>query len=322
MRPRIRSVKPDIFHDEQLWALGESTGMPILQGFEGLWCYADREGRFEWRPLALKSLILPYWSGDFAALLDALTGAGMVVKYVIDGRAFGWVRTFHKHQSANAREPASILPPPPDTALHMRARAEPAPVTGPHVQSECAHVPSGNGSGSGSGIGSGRGTDARSLEPVPEPAPEPAPEPTPESEPEPATVPLPLPVPLPAPEPPRLRLVPGGADGPRYPSYPKGWRWSAETAAAAGIAGVSTDELQEHVSWWTTHDFARPCNDLDGELRRSVPGIRKHSETERFKAAARASPQQTSKPRRYGSAQPDAGKTGWEALDSPGVVQR
>jgi hypothetical protein len=60
---------------------------------------------------------------------------------------------------------------------------------------------------------------------------------------------------------------------------------------------------------------------LDGELQRSITGIRKHWETERFKAAARASPQQTSKPRRYGSAQPDAGKTGWEALDSPGVVQ-
>ena len=156
--------------------------------------------------------------------------------------------------------------------------------------------------------------------PVPEPGPdpEPLPEPTPESEPEPVTEP----VPVPAPEPPRLRLVPGGADGTRYPSYPKGWRWSVETEAAARIEGVSVPELREHVDWWTTHDFSRPVNDLDGELRRSLGSIRTHWETERAKALSRASPQLTSKPRRYGSAQPDAGKTGWEALDSPGVVQR
>jgi hypothetical protein len=150
--------------------------------------------------------------------------------------------------------------------------------------------------------------------------PQPEPEPLPESEPEPVTEPVPVPAPVP--EPPRLRLLPGGADLTRYPRYPKGWRWSSETAAAATLAGVSADELQEHVDYWTRHDFSRPTNDLEGELRSRIGDIRKHWETERFKAAARASPQLTSKPRRYGSAQPDAGKTGWEALDSPGVVQR
>jgi hypothetical protein len=311
MRPRIRSIKPDILHDEKLWQLGVDTGMPVLQGFEGLWCYSDREGRFEWRPLALKSQILPYWQGDFEALLAAFVASGMVVQYSVDGRDYGWVRNLGKHQAFNSREPASVLPPPPDSALHMRARAEPA-------QSTDAHERNGSGSGIGRGIGRGVGTTLALSEPPPAPVPEPEPEPLPESEPEPVTEPVPVPS---VPEPPRLRLLPGGG-GARYPSFPEGWHWSAETEAAARIAGVSTAELQEHVDYWTLHDFSRPTNDLDGELRRRLGDIRTHWETERAKAAARASPQLTSKPRRYGSAQPDAGKTGWEALDSPGVVQR
>jgi hypothetical protein len=112
MRPRIRSFKPDILHDEELWAIAQETQLPVLQGFAGLWCYADKEGRFEWRPLALGSLILPYWGGDFERLLDALVGAGMVVKYVVDGHSYGWIRTFTKHQAINNRELPSVLPAP------------------------------------------------------------------------------------------------------------------------------------------------------------------------------------------------------------------
>lgn len=131
MRARIRSVKPDIFHDEELWALGESTGMPVYQGFQGLWCYADREGRFEWRPGALRSLILPYWHGDFEALLEALASAGFVVKYTVAGRVIGWVRSFSKHQALNNRELPSVLPaPPPPVPDAPGTRADACPTRG------------------------------------------------------------------------------------------------------------------------------------------------------------------------------------------------
>lgn len=321
MRPRIRSVKPEFFLDEELWDLAQESGLPVHLVFAGLWCFADREGRFEWRPRALKAGILPYWDGDLSLVLDALATRGFVVKYTCGGRDYGWVRTFHRHQVINNREGPSELPSYDETTSEIRS-IDACPTRAPRVP----HAPSvegrGNGSGSGSGSGSGKGEGVTlSLEPAPVPVPEPEPESLPESHPEPEPVPVPEPVPAPAPEPPRLRLVPGGA-GTRHASFPKGWRWSAETEAAAAIAGVSLAELQEHVDYWTLHDFSRPTTNLDGELRRSLGSIRTHWETERAKAAARASPQLASKPRRYGSAQPDAGKTGWEALDSPGVVQR
>lgn len=124
MRARIRTVKPEIFHDEKLWDLGVSTGWPVYQGFQGLWCYADREGRFEWRPKALAALILPYWGGDFEALLEVLVAARMVARYTVGGREYGLVVNLPEHQAFNAREPASKLPPPPPgTCTHVHACA-------------------------------------------------------------------------------------------------------------------------------------------------------------------------------------------------------
>ena len=170
MRPRIRSFKPDILHDEELWALSEATRMPVLQGFVGLWFYADKECRFEWRPMALRSLILPYWDGDFERLLEALVDAGMVVKYVVEGRAYGWVRSLKKHQSANMREPQSTLPEPPpdavmhvhDAAMHVRNGAEHAndvvAPTPPHVHDAATHMRNTEGLGLGLGLGLGSGS--------------------------------------------------------------------------------------------------------------------------------------------------------------------
>lgn len=121
---RIRTVKPEIFSDEKLWDLSLETGLPLLQAFEGLWCYADREGRFEWRPRALKTLILPYWEGDFQRALEALERGRYVVRYVVDGQTYGVVRGFSKHQRVNQREAQSIIPSPPVTSLHVHASGE------------------------------------------------------------------------------------------------------------------------------------------------------------------------------------------------------
>lgn len=115
MRGRIRSVKPEVHLDEALWDLEEKTGLPIFRAFVGLWNYGDREGRFEWRSRALKAVILPYWRGEMELVLDALNDAGFIQKYEVDGRVFGAVRTFAKHQSVNHKEPESSLPAPPTT---------------------------------------------------------------------------------------------------------------------------------------------------------------------------------------------------------------
>lgn len=149
MRARIRTIKPEVFHDEEIWALYLATGFPILQGFAGLWCYADREGRFEWRPAALKALVVPYWDGDFEALLLALASFGFIRRYEVDGRSYGLVVNFKKHQAINAREPASTLPPPP---VDDGARAR-----------TCTHVGKGM---EGNGM-EGEGNDARRATPPP-----------------------------------------------------------------------------------------------------------------------------------------------------------
>jgi hypothetical protein len=112
---RIRSIKPSIHTDEDLWDLEQETGLPIFRAFTGLWAAADREGRFEWRPRALKAAILPYWDGDFSRVLDALSTRGFVVRYASQGKEIGLVRTFTRHQVVNNREQASVLPPPPES---------------------------------------------------------------------------------------------------------------------------------------------------------------------------------------------------------------
>lgn len=119
MRGRTRSIKPETFTDEDLWDLGVETGLPILQGFEGLWCYSDRAGRFEWRPRTLKPFILPYWDGDFSRVLDALSTRGFVVRYACGTREYGVVRNFRKHQTPNNRENASELPEPPEDSARV-----------------------------------------------------------------------------------------------------------------------------------------------------------------------------------------------------------
>lgn len=129
MKGRIRTVKPELFTDERLWDLGEETGLPVLQAFAGLWCFADREGRFEWRPRALKTLILPYWAGDFAAVMDALAKASFLVAYEVDGKAYGCVRNFRKHQLVNQREAKSELPEPPQCTHVLAREPENVPAT-------------------------------------------------------------------------------------------------------------------------------------------------------------------------------------------------
>jgi hypothetical protein len=103
-----------MFLDEELWALCSSNpALPILQAFIGLWCAADREGRFEWRPCALKAQALPYWTGDMETVLGALAADGFVVAYESGGKQYGWIPTFKKHQRPNPKEAQSQLPAPP-----------------------------------------------------------------------------------------------------------------------------------------------------------------------------------------------------------------
>jgi hypothetical protein len=136
MKTRIRTIKPEAHTDEDLWDLEQETGLPIFRAFTGLWCHADKEGRFEWRPRPLKAGVLPYWDGDFSRVLDALASRGFVRKYACDGREFGVIDTFRRHQFINGKEPESELPEPPEPEQNQEV---------PHVENACStregHVP-------------------------------------------------------------------------------------------------------------------------------------------------------------------------------------
>ena len=131
---RIRTVKPELFKHEDLFDLEKETGLPIRTAFMGLFTCCDKEGRFKWRPRALKLDILPYDELDFSRVLDALMTRGFVVKYEVESEFFGFIPTFSKHQVINNRESDSELPAP-DESLYISmtstraARVDDATVT-------------------------------------------------------------------------------------------------------------------------------------------------------------------------------------------------
>lgn len=109
---RIRTIKPEFFINEELFDLEQETGLPIRVAFAGLWCQADREGRFKWKPRTLKATILPHDDVDFSRVLHALTTRGFVQKYTVESVDFGVIPGFARHQVINNKERASDLPKP------------------------------------------------------------------------------------------------------------------------------------------------------------------------------------------------------------------
>lgn len=107
---RIRSIKPEFFKHEELFNAEKETKLPLRVAFAGLWCAADREGCFKWKPNALKLDILPYDSVDFSRVLDALTTRGFLEKYENGGNIYGVIPSFLEHQVINNREAASTIP--------------------------------------------------------------------------------------------------------------------------------------------------------------------------------------------------------------------
>jgi hypothetical protein len=109
---RIRTIKPEFFTHDGIFEAEEETGLPLRLAYIGLWCAADREGRFRWEPRRLRVQILPYDDVDFSRVLDALTTRGFLVKYASEGREFGAIPSFPRHQIINNRERESELPEP------------------------------------------------------------------------------------------------------------------------------------------------------------------------------------------------------------------
>lgn len=119
---RARNIKPQFFENEDL------VEMPFEYRllFIGLWTLADREGRLEDRPKRIKMQIFPADNVDIEAALTALHGAGMVLRYTVNGNRYISIPAWKKHQNPHCREAASKIPPPSKN-------------DGSTVQAQCEH---------------------------------------------------------------------------------------------------------------------------------------------------------------------------------------
>jgi hypothetical protein len=109
---RIRTIKPEFFLHDGLYELEAESGLPVRLGFIGLWCAADREGRFKWEPRKLGVQILPWDNVEFSRVLHALATRGFIRCYASEGCDYGVIPSFTAHQVINNREKESDLPEP------------------------------------------------------------------------------------------------------------------------------------------------------------------------------------------------------------------
>jgi hypothetical protein len=109
---RIRTVKPEFFRHEGIQDMAQRLGPHVMLVFSGIWCLADREGRFEWRPRQMKLDILPFLDFDMSAAMDALAEAKFLRKYSVGGNLYGQVESWSRHQIPGRDEPPSEIPAP------------------------------------------------------------------------------------------------------------------------------------------------------------------------------------------------------------------
>jgi hypothetical protein len=103
---RIRTIKPEFFSSEDIASMS-----PLARLFYvSMWCEADREGRFEWKPGTFK---LRYFAADNVNLVELsseLIERGLIVLYEVDGKQYAEIPTFKEHQVINNRESDSLIP--------------------------------------------------------------------------------------------------------------------------------------------------------------------------------------------------------------------
>lgn len=105
---RSRNIKPGFFINEQLSEVDFQTRLLFI----GLWCYADREGRFQWIPKRIKVAIFPYDNLDTPAIETMLCNL-MSLHLITCFDKVGYIENFKKHQSPHPHEAKSVLPEKP-----------------------------------------------------------------------------------------------------------------------------------------------------------------------------------------------------------------
>jgi hypothetical protein len=113
--PRIRTIKPEFFKDEDLI---ETCNFQTRLFFAGLWLYADRAGRLEYRPKYLKAELFPYESADIEKMVRKLANPDVenkpekkfLIVYQVGSKKFLEIVEFLKHQKPHHTERVSLIP--------------------------------------------------------------------------------------------------------------------------------------------------------------------------------------------------------------------
>ena len=105
---RARNIKPGFFENEELAELPFEARLLYI----GLWCLADREGRFEYRPKRIKALLFPYDDIDVECHLMSLHVMTLISLYKHENKLFAYLPNFKKHQNPHPHEAKSVLPDP------------------------------------------------------------------------------------------------------------------------------------------------------------------------------------------------------------------
>jgi uncharacterized phage protein (TIGR02220 family) len=104
---RSRSIKCTFFNDEKIGELSHTSRLLFI----GLWCYADREGRFEYRPKQIKACVFPYDSINISKFMNEIIEKGMIKIYEIDEKKYGYIPRFFLYQHIHPNEKRSLIPP-------------------------------------------------------------------------------------------------------------------------------------------------------------------------------------------------------------------
>lgn len=136
---KIRTIKEAFWTDDLLVQCSFAARLFFI----GLWQFADDDGVFEWRPLTLKLKVFPHDLVDVAVLLDELLCRQLIARFDFDGKMFGIVRNFAKHQKVDERFHKSTIGDLTKVDYYY---------TSPRVET-CEHAGSHAGGGGGHGGG-------------------------------------------------------------------------------------------------------------------------------------------------------------------------
>lgn len=113
--PRIRSIKPQFWLDENLGGLPRDARLLYI----GLWNLADDSGVFRWRSMQIKVQLFPYDSdvdaGQVERWLNMLVEIGDIEKVENNGQSFGRIKSFLEHQKIDRPSKQRFLEDPTKT---------------------------------------------------------------------------------------------------------------------------------------------------------------------------------------------------------------